>query len=644
MAVSEPLRLGDKLREALADAQHVLESTDLRGKIKLDVTTSGGSSLADVEASIDRTEADAKGAGKDGGGGGGGGVGVMDGGPLSPTNKLIDALEKLVKSMDGVPDALDKAPGSRRRRRPAAGEAPSDDEAPSSGYMNPYLLQGMVQNPLGTMRGMGSSMLMGGSGLGMKPPEWLSSMLGGSSGEFSVGKALGAPTLTGEAGASAFMAPGAMVAAAVATLVAAFTGTFKIMSNIADSRAQDASGRVEDFRFGQGAGINWRGSTWLGGGMQSRSDIDAPDIRELVGASGLSFEGMARRRGNWQMMGGIESGSSTGMQSAINTALQIGITPSQMGSVLGAGVRGGTLDINGANGTEQMVRYLGLIEQWTSKAKDYGLSTSEALAAMASDSASQAASSHGLVTDSATRQMLSLRTNLEARGMDRPAVQAMTDALGAQPHSEVERVIEMNEFLGADEQLTRTGRAWAVEALGADRVAAMEKTYGRAAGTMISYAAGQTRTGATHARAAASQRFRRHGGSSVGGAITFYNGDVVAEAMAGAEGGESSARMGNIFSDREGGIGVGAGVGNAGGPSEEPSIGGENALRRQARVQTASSAVSSEWAAATLASQQEGLLLQRQTVGALTSLPDRIAMAFRRFNNAVNAANGVQTR
>ena len=185
MPVSEPLRLGDKLRQAMIEAQQVLESTDLRGKIKLDIQTSGAP-VAEAEAAMDRTEAAAKSA-VEAGGGGGGGVGVLAEGPLSPMNKMADAMEKLIKALEGVPDALDRP---ARRRKAAAGEPPADDSSP---YMNPYLLTGLVQNPLGTMRGMGTSALLGGSGMGVKPPGWLQEMLAGSSGEFSIGKALEPP-------------------------------------------------------------------------------------------------------------------------------------------------------------------------------------------------------------------------------------------------------------------------------------------------------------------------------------------------------------------------------------------------------------------------------------------------------------------
>ena len=481
MSVSEPLNLGDKLRAALREAQQVLESTDLRGKVKLDVQADGGSpGLSGVEASMDRTEADAKKAAGGGGDGGSAGVGVVEG-PLSPSNKLIDAMGKLIDALNGVPDALDKS-GTRPRRRRMSSSL-DEDESPAPNYMNPYILQGLVQNPLGTMRGMGTSMMMGGAGMGMKPPGWLSQTLGGSSGEFSVGRALGAETLGGEVGASAYMAPGAIAAAGVGTFIASMVATFQIEQHLAGARARDAAGRIEDTRFGNAAGIDWRGSAWKDFN-QSRNDIDVGDIRSFIQGAGVSFGGMTRR-GNQEMMGGFDTGGGDGLQSAVNTALRIGVSSGQLGGVFGAATRSGTLDMNAGNGMEQMIRYLGLIEQWTSKAKDYGLSTSEALSAMASDNQAQAASSHGLVTDAASRQMLSLRSNLAMGGMDRPGVQSMADALGAPPHSDMERVMEMNQFLGNDEKLSPQGRQWAVAALGAKRVVAMEKEYGNAAGTMI---------------------------------------------------------------------------------------------------------------------------------------------------------------
>jgi hypothetical protein len=611
MAVSEPLRLGDKLREALADAQHVLESTDLRGKVKLEVTTSGGSTAAGVDATIDRTEADAKKAAE--GGGGGGAVGVLDS-PLSPSNKLIDAMEKLIKAMDGVPDALDK-PGRRRGRRPA-GEAPSEDEGPAPGYMNPYILQGLVQNPLGTMRGMGTSMMMGGSGMGMKPPSWLNDALGGTSGTFNVGRALGASTLGGEAGATAFMGTGTIAAAGIGTLLASFWETLKIETNAAKDRAQDANARVGDYRFGNAQGIDWRAGAWAGF-HQSRSDIDSGDIKELIQSSGVGYKGMFGRV-SWQMMGGFEAGGLGGMQSAVNSALNIGISPGQMGGLLGAATRTGTLDMNAANGSDQLLRYLGLIEQWTGKAANYGLSSAEALQQLASDNQAQAASAHGIVTMGASRALTSLRENLQGAmpaGMERTGTNIVEGFLGAPAGSDTLKAMQANQFLGNGEDLSPEGEEMANKALGPQVVADMKARYGKAAGAMIAYAASQSDLGNKWSKQGVLRSFGGNtlgaaaltGGDVVGTAVTMEHGlgrglftDVTGQGIGGTEDRPSAHSM------REGG-----------GTATERAA--EIELRRQAGVDTVRSGMDAKFATSVLAFDKAVENFNRGVVQTLTS-------------------------
>ena len=593
MPVSEPLRLGDKLRQAMIEAQQVLESTDLRGKIKLDIQTSGAP-VAEAEAAMDRTEAAAKSA-VEAGGGGGGGVGVLAEGPLSPMNKMADAMEKLIKALEGVPDALDRP---ARRRKAAAGEPPADDSSP---YMNPYLLTGLVQNPLGTMRGMGTSALLGGSGMGVKPPGWLQEMLAGSSGEFSIGKALGASTLGGEAGAAAFMAPALIGAAGVGTFATAAMGTFHFENKIAQDRARDAEARVNDFRFGNAAGFNWRGATWGGGGFQSRSDIDVGDIRELVQGAGVGFQGLYNR-GRWQMMGGSDSGAQGGLQSAVNTALNIGLGPGQVGGILGAATRAGTIDMNAEGGIQQMLRFLGLIETWTAKSAAYGLSTSEAMSAMAMDSRAQAASAHGMVTAQAERTMLSMRSNIMAgmpAGMERVGTDMALNALGTPSGSDTQTVLEMNTYLKGD-RLTTEGEAWANEALGEDVVKQMRAQYGAAADTFIAHAAVQTRLGGMRGKAAAARQMQAGGASAMQAAMVLFGGDTAGAAVA-----MGALQRGDIFRDtagnREGGV-QGRGIGDlrtieAGGGAAAPDgMQTEIALRRTADVMTAASGATANFA------------------------------------------------
>jgi hypothetical protein len=515
MALSEPLRLGDKLREALADAQKVLDSTDLRGKVKLEMV-SAGPSVSSVESSMDRTEADAKHTASESQGGG-----VESTGPLSPNDRLLTALEKLIKSMDGVPDAMEKGTSGRGRPRkgPAVGEAPGEESSP--GYLNPYILQGMVTNPLGTGRSLMGSVMSGGSGMGMKAPDWLKGAMEGSGGEFSVGRALGAPTLAGEGGAATYMSGGAIGAAGAATFLASFLATLKIQENIAGDRAKDAGARVADYRMGNATGVNFRAGAWRNE-FQSRDDVDIQDVQGLMQSSGVGWGRMQDRVGPQGMVGNV--------QAAVNSALNVGISSGQMGQLLGAATRSGTIDLGGENGTKQMLTYLGLIEQWTKTGKDYGLSTAESLQKLASFNSLQAGASSGIVTMGAQRTFASMQANVMGQmpsDIMRPGTDAVMGAVMAPSNSDTQTVLEMNEYL-ENNHLTATGQAWAEEALGKDVVQAMRKRYGASADVFIAQAAvSKGGVGGARGKMAAMKRMEANGASPLGPTCSLWAATLV---------------------------------------------------------------------------------------------------------------------
>lgn len=491
MALSQPLNLGDRLREALAEARSVLENYQLQGKITLvpEIAGGGPGGMAGVESSMDRTARDAKDAAQQSIGGG-----SEASGPLNPTDRMVDAMTKLVRALEGAGGGLGRGRG-RRTSAGQAGSSPLDDEEERGpGYVNPYLLQGLIQNPVGTTQNTLMSMLMGGAGAGVKAPGWLMNMLAGSGGTFAPGAALASETGLAASGAAGTYASAGMIGAAkVAVPVAAFAGTMMLQVGAAKDRLQDATDWTEDKRMSQGAGFNWRAGAW-DNQFTSRQGIWQKDVRDIVGSSGIGFGGMRQAVGDRGVVDSLNEGAET--------ALRMGISSSQMGSVIGAGVRSGSVSLQGGDAVSQMNRYLGLIETWTSKTAAFGFSSNESLQKLAEISQKGMAGTNVLTRD-AQVSLLSMDERIRGRlspELQRAGGDATSAALGADAAGDTQRVLMMNQFLGADGELNAEGEATALKAFGPQQLATMKRQWGKMAGTAIAHQLSQTDLGRKRAR------------------------------------------------------------------------------------------------------------------------------------------------
>jgi hypothetical protein len=500
LGVSQPLGINDKLREALREAQQILDEAKLTGKIVLTPTTGDGpGSVSSVESSMDRTAKDARDAAEKSSTGDGGGTTATILG--SPNDKLLTALDKLIKALDGSSSG-----GGRggRMKQSAPGEPPAGPGDDGPGYVNPYILQGLLQNPVGTTQNSLVGMLMGGAGMGLKAPGWLGSMLGGTAG-FQPGAALASETgLFASGAAGTFASAGAIAAAKVAVPIAAFMGTMAIQNSYAKDRLQDASDYMNDRLMGQNQGFDWRAGAW-NGPMQSRMEIWQKDTRDIISSSGLGLRGMRGHAG--------DRGIVDAFNGAALEAKGLGISPDQMGGILGAGVRSGTISLQGNDAASQITRYLSLIEGWTSKTASFGFSSTESLQKMAEIS-QKGLQGTNILSHPALVSLLSMderaRQGLSPE-LKRGGGNAALGALGAEAQGDTQRVLMMNQFLGADGNLSKEGLATANEAFTPEQVEKVLRRGGKFAGTMIAEALTHTDLGKTRARALGIQQMDKAG-------------------------------------------------------------------------------------------------------------------------------------
>jgi hypothetical protein len=523
LGVSQPLGINDKLREALREAQGILDEANLTGKIKLTTDSGAGpGSLSSVESSMDRTERDAKEAAEkspSGDGSSSGTASILGG----PNDKLLTALDKLIKAIEGSASG-----GGRGRKRQAApGEPPADaGDDGSPGYVNPYILQGLIQNPLGTTQNSIMGMLMGGAGMGLKAPSGLMAMLAGSGGTFQPGAALAAETGVASAGASGTFASAGMIGAAkIAVPVAAFAGTMMLQNSWANDRLQDSTDYMQDTRWGRGAGVNWRAGAWENK-WNSRRDIWQKDTRDVMDTSGLGFQGMRSHLGDY--------GTISAMNGAVESGLSMGVSSSQVGGLLGAGVRSGTFSMNGADGSTQMTSYLARIEGWTAKTAMFGFSSNEALQKL-SEVSQRGMHGTNILTSGAQTSLLSMDARIRERLPDhlqRSVGDATSAALGAAPQGETQTALMMNQFLGADGQLNENGEATALKAFGPEQLGKMKAQWGTMAGTAIANQLTKTDLGVRTSRVGLYQGMKRNGASAAQAMLALNGGDFLSASLA----------------------------------------------------------------------------------------------------------------
>lgn len=520
MGVSQPLSLDNKLMEALRDAQRILDEHTLKGKITLATEVAGGSSTSAVESSMDRTAKDAKDAAEKsvlGGEGTGGAIGSSD--------KLVDVMQKLIKAIEV--NASGGGGGRGRKRQAAPGEPPPDaEDGPGShGYVNPYILQGLIQNPLGTTQNSIMGMLMGGAGAGLKAPPGLMKLLAGTGGHFQPGAALAAETGWASSGAAGTFANGALIGASkVAVPIAAFAGTMAWQNSAAKDRLTDAGDYMNDRAFGNNTGMNWRAGAWEDQ-FQSRLGIWQKDARDVLSSSGLGVGNLSKNLGNRGVVDLLDKAAAT--------ARGVGISADQMGGLIGAGARGGTFSLQGPDGAGQLTHYLALIENWTSKTAQFGFTSNESLQKLA-EVGQKGMMGTNTLTMSAQTSLLSMDARARAGlppELQRGGADSALGHLASDPNGETQRVLMMNQFLGADGNLNAEGEATAQKAFGA-QLPIMKRQWGAAAGTMIAFQLSKTNLGKTRSRALGYQQMAGNGmGGAVAGMLLGDASDPLGTAM-----------------------------------------------------------------------------------------------------------------
>ncbi len=525
MGVSQPLNLGDRLREALAEFQSALDSANLTAKVKLEATAGGGSASS-VEASLDRVEKDAKDAAEKSIASTSSGTG-----PLSASDRLTEAMDRLIKAFqdaDGGPSGGGLVSRRRGPKAPPSGPGEGEGEGGEGrpGWVNPYLLQGLIQNPLGTTQNSLMSMLMGGAGAGIKAPGWLTSMLAGTEG-FSPGLALGAETgIVGTGAAGSYASAGMIGAAKVAVPVAAFAGMMKWQHSVAQDRMQDARAYLADIQFGRGFGIgDWREGTWGGNEFQSRKDIYSQGVQEVAQGASVGLGGYSRTRGAW--------GMASDLNEAVLSGMGLGVSSSQMGGLIGAAVRSGTLNLNGPDGQDQLLKYLGLIENWTRKGAEAGLSSQESLQRLAELSHMGMGGTNYLSKESLW-SLASMNDRIRQGLPDelkRAGSATAMEALGADASGDTQRVLMMNQWLGSDGNLTQEGMNLANQVFHPSQVQAMQRRWGRMAGTQIAYALSMNPRARISARTGLYQQAQSQGLDSAASLLLMGTGNPLGDAL-----------------------------------------------------------------------------------------------------------------
>lgn len=472
---------------------------------------------------MDRTERSAREAAESSIAGGSGS------GPLNPNDRLVETMERLIKVFGGASEDIGR--GGRRRRRKAGDDAEggSEDDLPGGpGYVNPYILQGLIQNPVGTTKNSLMSMLMGGAGAGIKSPGWLMSMLAGTGGTFAPGAALAAETGWLTAGASGqFMNPALIGAAKFAVPAAAFGGAMLLQHSAAKDRLQDATDFTEDMRWGRGVGMDWRAGVW-GNKWQSNSNFYQKDMREIASSMGVGLNGL----GGFSAQFGLgDQAKANALNEAAATALNIGVAPGQIGAVLGASVRSGTMSLQ--NGSGEMTMLLGRIEGWTRETARHGFSSSESLHRMAEIS-QRGTMGANILTKEAQGTLLSFDQRVRdtlPEALRRGGADAASAGLGADATGDTQRVLMMNQWLGADGDLNEEGQRVASEVLGPDQVAIMRRRYGRMAGTAIAAQLTRTDLGRKRARVGLYQGMAARGWGGPEAMMALGSGDLLQDAL-----------------------------------------------------------------------------------------------------------------
>lgn len=576
MSLSQPLGLGDKLRQALQEAQSLLASTPLQAKLDVGIDPARS---AGAEASLDRTAKDAKEAIENSN---------PKGGEIGPgDSKLTDAIDKLTRALEGAGGAV--GGGSGRRRRSAAGdipEPPGGEGEAGPGYVNPYLLQGLIQNPVGTTHSSLMSMLMGGAGAGLKAPGWLMNAMAGSGGTFAPGTALASETGLLSSGASGGYASGTLIGAAkVAVPIAAFGGTMALQNSKAKDRLQDAKDWGDDARFGRGAGFDWRGGAWASWGF-SRDDLFQDDVKRSIQGMGVGLAPLRSARGGDRAL--VDHLAPMG-----DVAWNLGLDPGQLGSVIGASVRSGTTNLASSDPTSNVTGILTSINAWVRRGAEVGLASAESISRLGEVMQLGAQGTVRVTRDNQLGLMsldARIRTNLGSVSPDLVrSAPGVVNTLSASGANDVQTVLMMNQFLGSDGSLNSAGESYARGILGAEEVESIKRNYGQMAGTMIAHQLTKTRGGAAAGRTLATRSMRARGASGAQIGFTLFGGDVLSNSLA-----MDMTRDGSLLDDVRAFRDTGAGLSREGDVDSQ----GEQALIRKGQVVNRESGLTAEGAEA----------------------------------------------
>ena len=507
MAVDQPLGYKDRIMTAMAELRQFFEANPLEWMVKLNPSQMSAKAQG-VQDGMDRTREDAREAKKEEEGGAEGSAAGL------PVDRLTDSINKLVKTLESLPGKIGKGKGeggsaadgvTPKVPLPRQKKTPEDEEE-EAGYVNPYIVRGLMSNPLGTLKSAATSWFTGGSGAGIKAPGGIMDMLKGESGEFKPGKALGGEMFaTGPGAASEYISGTGMVGAGIAVALGALVATMKMQMDAANDRVKDARNIMEDRRFGTGMGTDWRGATWGTNEWQSRRDINLTQTRAFLGAAGVGLKNFGGAEGEWN--------KATLGQLGVNAAINAGISNEQMGSLVGAGVRGGTFTMGGsAKEQDDYKKYLSTIANWTEISAKHGISSADSLRTMAEVSQTAQRGANILTAENriATlsyqeRITRALPPELQQQGGKIAA------GLMAGPTSDIQRVQFMNQFMNREGQLTPEAEKLAGDVFGEKQLGNLKEAYGGFAPTIISRRLAESGRGSMESKIKLARQYKAMG-------------------------------------------------------------------------------------------------------------------------------------
>jgi hypothetical protein len=495
-ALDQSMGFRDRFTQAMAELKNLLEANPLEWMVHLTPAEGGGPSARARAAAegIERTREDAKRA---------------EGGDSSgiPIDKLTTSLDKLSKAMEALTAKIDKggaAGGGGGRRKGGGGAAGEPPDPPSQGspeeagegkpgYVSPWLARSLATNPTGAIQNLFQSWMTGGSGTGAKAPASVLDFMKGSGGTFEPGKALAGNIGGGEGtAASQFMSPSMMTGGAITVLIGSFIKTLSMMQAAAEHKIEDDVSFVKDVRFGRGIGMDWREGTRGTNWAQSRKDINIRQMRDVFETANVGTAGF----------GGSEWNKAGLMQEAVNTALNSGISNQQMGSLIGAGVRGGTFVMGGGKEDEKDFRkYLESINKWTELTYKNGISSTDSLRIMAE--VSQMGQRGLNILSAENRTGILQHQNQIIQGLPRELQQSggvgIMQELTAAPKGDRQKAQFMSQFLGANGKLNPKADELAKHLL-KGQYDNIKKTYGEYADYTIAQILAESGSGSMEAR------------------------------------------------------------------------------------------------------------------------------------------------